>query len=68
MYTSENGDGDDGLLSYEDEEEDDMSFITIEDDIASVSSKVSRLSFDKEMMATGKSECTGFKSILYQKK
>ena len=44
-----------------------MSFITIEDDIASVSSKVSRLSFGEETMATGKSECTGYKSILYQK-
>ena len=44
-----------------------MSFITIEDDIASVSSKVSRLSFGEETMATGKSECTGYKSILYQR-
>ena len=44
-----------------------MSFITIEDDIASVSFKVSRLSFGKETMATGKSECTGYKSILYQR-
>ena len=54
--------------SYLEVEDDDLSFFS-DDDVQTVSSKVSKLTFGDETVATGtsfKTHHTGFKSILYQ--